>query len=78
MSADPYSQPPDWVAELLAAVLMAHGRGIDAADAGWDFLRTKGVIRHVELTERVKRLHEEPSTISTAVLVISAEKSSRT
>jgi hypothetical protein len=71
VSADPYSQPPDWVAELLAAVLMAHGRGIDAADAGWDFLRSQGVILHVE----DRRLLDRPSDRSRVVLVIDAAKS---
>lgn len=81
MSADPYLQPPDWMADFLAAILSARGRGIDAADAGWDFLRARGVIMHMEELPSPAAsgyIHELPSERSRAVLVISAEKSSRT
>lgn len=75
MSADPYLQPPDWMADFLAAILSARGRGIDAADAGWDFLRSEGVIMHVEQSGRMTMLHDRASARSRAVLVIDAAKS---
>lgn len=75
MGRDEFSQPPEWVADLLAAVLMAHGRGIDAADAAWDFLRTRaGKVWHVEPYVDRPTLHETPSDESRAVLVLGAEK----
>lgn len=78
MTVDPYRQPPEWVAKLLVAVLSARGRGIDAADAAWDFLRAEGVVMHMEEMPSAQAsgyIHELPSERSRAVLVISAEKS---
>lgn len=74
MTTDDFAQPPEWVADLLAAVLSARGRGIDAADAAWDFLRTSGKVWHVEPYVDRPTLHETPSHESRAVLVLGAER----